>query len=186
MAHLMRRAGFGANRSELEDLVPLGYAQVVDRLLHPEEQPELDKSEFYRYFPQAEMSWTYLHVQMDWLHTMRNGRRPLEEKMALFWHQVFATASSKVGHSYVMAAQVELFRRMGMGNFRELLLQLGKDPAMIFWLDNPQAAQGRGQVVLGRRDRERQRHEPGAGRRHRLAREARTQVRADLLVPRRD
>ena len=136
MAHLMRRAGFGASRSELEQLSAIGYENVVDQLLHPEEQPELDKFEFYRYFPQAESSWTYLHVQMDWLHTMRNGKRPLEEKMALFWHHVFATAASKVGHSYVLAAQVSLFQRLGMGNYREFLLELGKDPAMIFWLDN--------------------------------------------------
>ena len=136
IAHLVRRAGFGAARSELEELAEAGYENVVDELIHPERQPELYKYEFYRYHPQAESSWNYLHVQMDWLHTMRNGQRPLEEKMALFWHHVFATASSKVGHSYAMASQVKLFRRIGMGSYRELLLELAKDPAMIFWLDN--------------------------------------------------
>ena len=135
-AHLMRRAGFGASRSELERLSTVGYENMVDQLLHPEDQPDLDKSEFYRYFPQAESSWTHLHVQMDWLYTMRNGSRPLQEKMALFWHHVFATASSKVNQSYAMAAQVRLFERLGMGNYRDLLLELAKDPAMIFWLDN--------------------------------------------------
>ena len=136
MAHLMRRAGFGASRSELEQLTSVGYENVVDQLLHPEEQPDLDKFEFYRYFPQAELPGNYFHVQMDWLYTMRNGSRPLQEKMALFWHHVFATASSKVGHSYAMAAQVRLFERLGMGSYRELLLELARDPAMIFWLDN--------------------------------------------------
>ena len=136
MAHLMRRAGFGASRSELEQLSAIGYENVVDQLLDPEGRPELDKAEFYRYFPQAESSWTALHVQMDWLHTMRNGSRPLQEKMALFWHHVFATAASKVGHSYVLAAQISLFERLGMGSYRDLLIELGRDPAMIFWLDN--------------------------------------------------
>lgn len=136
MAHLMRRAGFGASRFEIEQLSATPYETVVDQLLRPEEQPELDKFEFYRYHPQAESSWTYLHVQMDWLHTMRNGSRPLQEKMALFWHHVFATAASKVGASYVLAAQVRLFQRQGMGNYKELLLELARDPAMIFWLDN--------------------------------------------------
>ena len=65
MAHLMRRAGFGESRSELEQLSAIPYETVVDQLLSPEEQPELDKFEFYRYHPQAELSWTYLHVQMD-------------------------------------------------------------------------------------------------------------------------
>ena len=43
MAHLMRRAGFGASRSELERLSAMGYENVVDQLLHPEKHPELDK-----------------------------------------------------------------------------------------------------------------------------------------------
>jgi len=136
IAHLMRRAGFGASRSELERLSAIGYENVVDRLLHPGEQPDLDKFEFYRYFPQAELPGTYFHVQMDWLYTMRNGSRPLQEKMALFWHQIFATGASKVNQGFVMAAQIGLFRRLGMGNYRELLHALAKDPAMIFWLDN--------------------------------------------------
>ena len=136
LAHLMRRAGFGATRSELEELAETGYENVVEQLLHPERQPDLDKHEFYRYFPQAENSWTYLHVQMDWLYSMRNGKRPLQEKMTLFWHQVFATASSKVERSYAMAAQVRLFQRAGLGNYKQLLVELAKDPAMIFWLDN--------------------------------------------------
>ena len=136
MAHLMRRAGFGANRTELEQLSAIGYESMVDQLLHPEEQPDLDKFEFYRYFPQAELPGSYLHVQMDWLYTMRNGSRPLQEKMALFWHQVFATAASKVNQGDVMAAQVRLFERLGMGSYRDLLLEIARDPAMIFWLDN--------------------------------------------------
>ena len=136
MAHLMRRAGFGASRSELERLSAMGYENVVDQLLHPEKQPELDKFEFYRYFPEAELPGSYFHVQMDWLHTMRNGSRPLQEKMALFWHHVFATGASKVNQGFVIAAQVDLFRRLGMGSYRELLLEVAKNPAMIFWLDN--------------------------------------------------
>ncbi len=58
MAHLMRRAGFGASRSELEQLSATLYETVVDQLLCPEKQPELDTFAFYRYHPQAESSWT--------------------------------------------------------------------------------------------------------------------------------
>ena len=136
MAHLMRRAGFGASRSELERLSAMGYEDVVDQLLCPERQPELDKAEFYRYFPDAESPGNYFHVQIDWLHTMRNGSRPLQEKMALFWHHVFATGASKVNQGFVIADQVSLFRRQGMGSYRELLLEVARNPAMIFWLDN--------------------------------------------------
>ena len=136
MAHLMRRAGFGATRNELESLVDTGYEDFVEQLLHPEEQPELDMYQLYRYLPQAETPWIHLHAQTDWLYRMRNGHRPLQEKMALFWHHVFASAASKVGGGQQMAAQIELFRTKGMGSYRDLLVEVAKNPAMIFWLDN--------------------------------------------------
>ena len=136
MAHLMRRAGFGATRDELEPLAGQGYDVTVEKLLDPDSQPELDMDELYRYLPQAESSFVGLHVQTDWMYRMVNTPRPLQEKMALFWHYVFATAVSKVEQSSQMANQVALFRRHGMGSYRRLLLEIARNPAMIFWLDN--------------------------------------------------
>ncbi len=136
MAHLMRRAGFGATRDELERRVERGYEQTVEELLDPESQPELDMYRLYRHLPQVDNSWVVMHEQTDWLYRMLNTARPLQEKIALFWHYVFATAASKVEHSSQMADQLSLFRRHGMGNYRQLLVELARDPAMIFWLDN--------------------------------------------------
>ena len=136
IAHLVRRAGFGATRGELERLAGQGYEATVEQLLDPGSRPELDVDELYRYLPQAESSFVGLHVQTDWIYRMVNTPRPLQEKMALFWHHVFATAVSKVEQSSQMANQVALFREHGMGNYRELLVEMAKDPAMIFWLDN--------------------------------------------------
>ncbi len=136
MAHLMRRAGFGATRDELERRVEEGYEATVEWLLHPEDEPPVDDGLLYRYLPMSEVATTEFHGQLRWLYHMRNTRRPLEEKMALFWHQVFATAFSKLMHVYLVLDQVEMLKRQGMGNFRDLLVELARDPAMIFWLDN--------------------------------------------------
>ena len=136
IAHLMRRAGFGATRDELEQLVGQGYEAAVEVLLDPVSQPELDMDRLYRRLPQAESSFVAMHVQTDWMYRMRYTSRHLQEKMALFWHYVFATGVSKVEQSSQMANQVRLFRKHGMGNYRRLLIELAKDPAMIFWLDN--------------------------------------------------
>ena len=136
MAHLMRRAGFGATREELERLAKRGYDATVETLLDPESQPDVDMYPLYRRLPQAENSWSVLHAQTDWIYRMLNTRRPLQEKVALFWHYVFATAASKVEHSGQMANQIALFRKHGMGSYRRLLVEMAKDPAMIFWLDN--------------------------------------------------
>ena len=56
--------------------------------------------------------------------------------MALFWHHIFATGNSKVDNDNHLTAQIQLFRDQGMGNYRELLLEVARNPAMIFWLDN--------------------------------------------------
>ena len=68
---------------------------------------------------------------------MINTKKPLEEKMALFWHHLFATGFAKLNHPGNMLQQIAMFRKHGLGDFRDLLVELSKDPpAMIFWLDN--------------------------------------------------
>ena len=135
MAHLMRRAGFGGPRDELEARVAKGYEATVEELLHPEEQEPLDRIDMMRYHPWAWRPGTTAGMgPAEWLHDMINTKRPLEEKMALFWHQVFATGFSKVDNYDAVMDMVFKFR--ALGDFRELLLEVAKDPAMIFWLDN--------------------------------------------------
>jgi len=60
----------------------------------------------------------------------------LQEKMTLFWHQIFATGVSKVDHYDEIIDMVDMFREKGLGKFRALLLEVARSPAMIFWLDN--------------------------------------------------
>jgi uncharacterized protein (DUF1800 family) len=73
---------------------------------------------------------------VNWMYNLVNTNRPLEEKMALFWHHIFATGNSKVDNYDQLLEQIALFREKGMGNYRELLIELAKNPAMIYWLDN--------------------------------------------------
>ena len=137
LAHLMRRAGFGASREELEARAARGYAATVDELLNPESVAGADRYEFLRYHPSFWKPITSPGMgAAAWLHAMLNTERVLEEKMALFWHQVFATGGSKLDHWHEMVNQIDLFRQAGMGNYRDLLLELARNPAMIFWLDN--------------------------------------------------
>ena len=137
MAHLMRRAGFGATREELEARVEKGYEATVEELLHPEEQEPVDYYDFLRYHSGFWKPITSSGMgSAEWLHYLINTKRPLEEKMVLFWHHVFATGQSKVDHYDELLDQIHMFRDRGMGDYRELLIELAKDPAMIYWLDN--------------------------------------------------
>ena len=136
MAHLMRRAGFGASRDELEARAAKGYEATVEELLNPAAEA-VDRYEFLRYHPGFWKPITSPGMgSAAWFHTMLNTQRPLEEKMVLFWHQVFATGQSKIDHWHELIAQVDMFREHAIGNYRELLVALAKDPAMIYWLDN--------------------------------------------------
>lgn len=80
----------------------------------------------------AELSWW-------WLDRMRTTPTPLVEKMALFWHGHFATSVQKVKDAYWMWRQNNLFRRYALGNFRTLLREVARDPAMLIYLDLAQS-----------------------------------------------
>jgi hypothetical protein len=66
---------------------------------------------------------------------MLTTNRPLEEKMTLFWHGHFATSEDKVRDYRKLLKQNELFREKGTGNFRDLLISVSEDPAMLAFLD---------------------------------------------------
>jgi len=136
MAHLLRRAGFGATRDELEQYVAKGYEASVEELLHPELAPPLDEDVIRRYHVDQNSLMLIESCQAYWLYRMINTKRPLEEKMALFWHGLFATAYSKLNHAKAVVNQTNTFRRQGLGSFANLLREMSRDPAMIFWLDN--------------------------------------------------
>ena len=136
MAHLLRRAGFGATRDELDTYVSQGYEATVEQLLHPEASPVMDEDLLRRYHIDQNSLMLIESSQAYWLYRIINTHRPLEEKMALFWHGLFATAYGKLNHAKAVVNQTNTFRRCGLGDFRTLLLELSRDPAMIFWLDN--------------------------------------------------
>ena len=136
ITHLLRRAGLGFSYGELEQFAALGYEGAVEKLLNPKSNPNFDYYEFIRRHPQADNPVGMLPGQMTYFYYLLNTKRPLEEKMALFWHQVFATGYAKVDDTESMLSQMDMFREEGMGNYRTLLIKLAKNPAMIFWLDN--------------------------------------------------
>jgi uncharacterized protein (DUF1800 family) len=143
VAHLLRRAGFGATEAELDQYTALGFAGALDRLLNPE---QVDDSA-------ADQQLAPLTTDLGdpkkiepakfwWVNRMLYTQRPLLEKVTLFWHDHFATANSKVGNAVLMQRQVQLFRDNGLGNFETLLQKVTRDPAMLIWLDNRQNRKG--------------------------------------------
>ena len=135
MAHLMRRAGFGAPQEEIEARAANGYEATVEELLHPEDQPDgLEMDVLERYFVEWRDFLAAGPAYMAW--RMINSNRPLQEKMTLFWHGVLCTANSKLENQITQKKYFEMLRNCGMGNFRDLLMEISKDPSMVYYLDN--------------------------------------------------
>lgn len=135
MAHLMRRAGFGAQHHELEARTAKGYEATVEELLHPESHSngmDLDLAE--RYFTE----WSHFTRGVPEYFTFRmiNSKNQLEEKMVLFWHGVLCSTHSKLNNYATLYDQIEMFRCFGMGSFKDLLVEISRNPAMVYFLDN--------------------------------------------------
>ncbi|MCH2527755.1 MAG: DUF1800 domain-containing protein [Dehalococcoidia bacterium] len=136
MAHLMRRAGFGATYEELERRAAIGYEETVEQLLHPENEKDLTMDVMQRYMHGWRDMNSIMANQAYWTYRMVNSSRQLEEKLCLFWHGIFCVGDSKCMAANQILVQLNNFRKDGLGNFENLLLGLSKDPAMLYYLDN--------------------------------------------------
>jgi uncharacterized protein (DUF1800 family) len=135
--HLLRRAGFGTTLQEQSYYQNLGYDAALEELLHPEKVGDdaLEKLLYDQNYDFTDLG----DLKPWWIYRLMFTRRPLLEKMTLFWHGHFATSNAgKVNNPYLMYQQNQIFRNQGLGKFQDLLLSVSKDPAMIIWLDNQQ------------------------------------------------
>jgi len=169
--------GFGANAAELAAWAGVPTDTVIDRLLNYESQstdhdskigqPEyvgITTSSGNPFSPNTLIN----DARQRWLFRMIHSRRPLEEKMALFWHNHFATAYSKlagaVGQERATrlmdndptsldgspAGQIQVLREFATGSFPGMLLAMSKHPAMVYWLDSQLNTRTRPQENFGR------------------------------------
>ena len=101
-------------------------------------QPVVDQGYYLRFSNNGEIG----RVAAWFAERMLVTRRPLEEKIALFWHGHFATENDKVRDYRKLMAQWDLYRKSGTGNFRDLLLAMNRDPAMLIYLDGQKNVKG--------------------------------------------
>jgi hypothetical protein len=78
-----------------------------------------------------------------WAERMLITPRPFQERMTLYWHDHFATSQDKLHRHRKMLAHIDMFRQHGLTNFRDLLIKVSHDPAMLVWLDNKDNVKGK-------------------------------------------
>ncbi len=159
-AHLMRRGGFSAPPEEIGRLVGLGFEPALDELLDYE---AIDDSEMEAGLEAADIQLIRQNMngryrtatpglQRWWLYRMVHSQRQLLEKMTFFWHDHFATSVLQINYVLgtgtrddatldgnekpLMLVQNETLRQHALGNFKEMVHAVARDPAMILWLNN--------------------------------------------------
>ncbi|KAF0242391.1 MAG: hypothetical protein FD180_3940 [Planctomycetota bacterium] len=135
IAHLFRRAGFGGTMKELETARREGYAATLERFLAFESVADDVEGDLADVQDGLLDLKNIEDVRTAWCYRMARTARPLQERMTLFWHNHFATGAGKVEQAMLMHQQIALFRRYAAGNFRSLLVEVSKNPAMLIWLD---------------------------------------------------
>ncbi len=160
--HLLNRAAFGGAPQEIAALAEMGLDKAVDHLLGAEDEFEefqatLTARPDYRKFRELNREERqklqrefrrkdrrqFDSLRAWWFRRMVVGKAPLREKMSLFLHGHFATSYRDVKNSYHMYLQNETLRRHALGNFKELVTAVSKDPAMLRYLNNNQNRRGR-------------------------------------------
>jgi uncharacterized protein (DUF1800 family) len=158
--HLLRRAGFGGRPDEIDFYGQMSYVHAVETLVNYEDVTD-DVDDFIgqQGFVGTTSSGPFspskviADARQRWLFRMVHSDRPLQEKMTLFWHNHFATGYTKIaglltaqeGVRYMAAkasedaakvrGQIEMLRDNALGNFRDILVNIAKDTAMLVWLD---------------------------------------------------
>jgi uncharacterized protein (DUF1800 family) len=139
MAHVLRRVGFGASREDVDVGLARGLETTVADLLARRAHPE----ELTRGIDALLSLQDLTKLQAPGMALILGNAAPLLERTTLMWHGHFATSDTKLGDARLMQRQNQLFRELGLGDFRALLHAVARDPAMLLWLDGDQNKVGR-------------------------------------------
>ena len=173
--HLLRRAGFGARPDELGSYRVLSFGRAIDALVNYEQieddvDSKIGQPGYVGMTSRGEFSprTNIVDARQRWLFRMIHSDRPLQEKMTLFWHNHFATGYTKIAGALgaaeatrYMAAkpsedpagvrgQIEMLRDNALGNFRDMLIAIAGDTAMLVWLDGRTNTKAKPQENFGR------------------------------------
>jgi uncharacterized protein (DUF1800 family) len=139
VVHLHRRAAFAARWSEIERDLKDGPKAAIDRLISGKARADASSPDFEQMAriigDAAQASNDAGRLKAWWFYRMLFSPDPLGERLALLWHNHFATSNRKVQDLVYMREQNELLRKHARGPFGGLLRTVVKQPAMLVWLD---------------------------------------------------
>lgn len=150
VAHLHRRAGFGASWTEIQQGVNDKPGALIASLMKGGENQTPFAEEAERITQGAIASGDPQRLKAAWFYRMMFSPHPLQERLTLFWHNHFATSQAKVDNLHAMHRQNAIFRRHALGRFGPMVEQIAFDPAMLVWLDAETNQRGKPNENLAR------------------------------------
>lgn len=136
VAHLLRRATLGPTIEEIVAASERGLQPTLDDMLRQLDRPLTQKEAATAAIGDVFLQNEGRGLRAGWMLRMLSVPNLFREKLTLFWHNHFATAISKVNDARFMANQIDTLRELALGKFRDLVLAMARDPAMLIWLDN--------------------------------------------------
>lgn len=151
--HLLKRTLFGAKPDDVAHIQSLSIRKALDELLADEPTPAPpvntyndDKYTDDEILPGETWVTSINYDGMNnfrrrnsfkawWIGLMLNQKRTLREKMVLFWHNHFVTETNMVDNALMCYRYNALLRKYALGNFKELVKAVTKDPAMLKYLN---------------------------------------------------
>ena len=152
--HLLARTGFGGSNEQIQELASRNYKEAVTAILNQTRQQPLTPAPEWVNEPlmsrkqikalsqeerkELHRQWRRRSFELKawWLREMVQTDAPFSEQMTLFWHNHFTSGLRKVKSPKLMYRQNLLLREHALGNFRQLIHAVAKDPGMIIYLDN--------------------------------------------------
>lgn len=152
-ARVLRRAGFGVTGPEVDAALRGDWPGYLDAMLagDPATDPGAIATPMPRLeplrapgksaTPAARKEFNHQVSEQEsmlsdwWLRRMVYVQQPVHEKLAVLWHNHFATSAQKVRSAAQMAAQNDKLRTLSLGDFRALAYAMLTDAAMLRWLD---------------------------------------------------
>lgn len=130
---LMWRAGFGPRPGDIKRMKKLGMKRAVLSMVNYRGAVKMRGPDPKLEDPlKPDDIWGHDHIW--WLDRMVRSSNPLQERMTLIWHDWFATSNEGVGNQKLMIEQNEMLRKNALGTFKNLVIKVTQDPAMLIWL----------------------------------------------------
>lgn len=151
--HLLLRTGFAPTETEIAALAGTSRHEAVDKLLNgvrdeaitvepdwldiwpPNDMYSDDMTDGQMMAAVAEETGWRMDVKVWWLHEMLNTPAPLTEQLVLFWNNYFTMSLAEIRWPQSVLRNNFLLRKHALGNFREMLMDISRDPGFMAWLD---------------------------------------------------